>query len=161
IADVITCIDYALTNGARLINASWGFGTNSLTLSNAIYSAGSAGIIVVAAAGNSATNIDLSPTYPQCYGLDNVVTVAYTTRNDVLAAPSSYGVTNVHLAAPGEEIYSTWVPTDNYYFTESGSSFAAPYVTGALALMLTKYPTNSYQQIISQLLNATDPLPSL
>jgi len=169
VSDVITCIDYAQTNGARIINASWGFGTNYfgtnivvlLALSNAIYSARSDGIILVAAAGNSTTDIDLTPTYPQCYGLDNVVTVAYTTRNDVLAAPSNYGVTNVHLAAPGEEIYSTWAPMDNSYSMGSGSSFAAPYVTGALALMLAKYPTNSYQEIISRLLSATDPLPSL
>src|SRR5262249_39415387 len=125
VSDVITCIDYAQTNGARIINASWGFGTNYfgtnfvalLALSSAIYTARSEGIIVVAAAGNSTNNIDLTPTYPQCYGLDNVVTVAYTTRNDDLAAPSNYGVTNVHLAAPGEGIYSTWVPTDTYYFT--------------------------------------------
>ncbi len=60
----VTCMDYARTNGARIINASWGL-TNSLALSNAVYSARDAGIIVVAACGNSTNDIDLYPTVPR------------------------------------------------------------------------------------------------
>jgi subtilisin family serine protease len=160
ISAVITGMDYARTNGARIINASWGF-TNSLALSNAVYSLRDSNIIVVAACGNSSTDIDLSPTYPASYHFDNVVSVAYTTAADTLAALSNFGATSVHLAAPGDNIYSTWSPTDNFYFTESGTSFAAPYVAGAFALMLAKYPAETYQQIVSRVLNATDPLPSL
>jgi subtilisin family serine protease len=161
ISDCITCLEYARTNGARLINASWGFNTNSSAFSNALYSIRAAGVIVIAAAGNNASNIDVSPSYPSSYRFDNIVSVAYTTREDTLAAPSNYGSTNVQLAAPGEQIYSTFAATDSYYYTLSGSSFAAPYVTGTLALMLARYPAEPYQQIISRLLNATDPLPSL
>ncbi len=160
ISSVITGMDYAQTNGARIINASWGF-TNSLALSNAVYSLRDSNIIIVAACGNSATDIDLNPTYPASYHFDNVVTVAYTTRTDTLATASNYGATSVHLAAPGDQIYSTFAASDSYYYTESGTSFAAPYVVGALALMLTKYPAETCQQIISRVLNATDPLPSL
>jgi subtilisin family serine protease len=160
ISSVITGMDFAKTNGARIINASWGF-TNSLALSNAVYSLRDSNIIVVAACGNSAADIDLNPTYPASYHFDNVVTVADTTRTDTLATTSNYGATSVHLAAPGEQIYTTWSPTDNYYITQSGTSFAAPYVAGALALMLAKYPDEIYQQIITRLLNATDPLPAL
>ena len=160
ISSVITGMDYAETNGARLINASWGF-TNSLALSNAVYSLRDSNIIVVAACGNSATDIDLNPTYPASYQFDNVVTVAATSTNDTLSAYSNYGATSVHLGAPGDQIYSTFAASDNYYDTESGTSFAAPYVTGALALMLTKYPSETYQQIIARLLNGTDPLPAL
>lgn len=160
ISAVITGMDYARTNGARIINASWGF-TNSLALSNAVYSLRDSDIIVVAACGNSSTNIDLSPVYPASYHFDNVVSVAYTTSADTLATLSNFGATSVHLAAPGENIYSTWSPNDSFYFTESGTSFAAPYVAGAFALMLTKFPAETYQQIISRVLNATDPLPSL
>jgi subtilisin family serine protease len=160
ISSVITGMDYAQTNGARIINASWGF-TNSLALSNAVYSLRDSNIIIVAACGNSATDIDLNPTYPASYPFDNVVTVAATTTNDTLAAFSNYGATSVHLAAPGDRIYSTFAASDSYYYTDSGTSFAAPYVAGALALMLTKYPAETYQQIISRVLNATDPLPSL
>jgi len=160
VSDVITCLDYARTNGARIINASWGF-TNSLALSNAMISLRNAGIIVVAACGNSATNIDLAPTYPASYQLENIVTVASTSQSDVLSAFSNYGATNVDLAAPGEQIYTTFPATDSYYYTGSGTSFSAPYVSGACALLMAQYPADSYQQIIRRLLSATDPLPSL
>lgn len=160
ISSVIIGLDYAQTNGARIINASWGF-TNSLALSNAVYSLRDSNIIIVAACGNNATNIDLYPTYPASYQFDNVVTVAATSTNDTLSAYSNYGATSVHLGAPGDQIYSTFAASDSYYYTESGTSFAAPYVTGALALMLTKYPSETYQQIIARLLNGTDPLPAL
>jgi subtilisin family serine protease len=161
LSDCITCIDYARTNGARIINASWGFPTNSLALSNAVNSLRDAGIILVAACGNETNNIDTNPTYPSGYHLDNIVSVASTTTNDTLAAYSNYGATNVHLAAPGEQIYSTISPQDFLYGFSSGTSMAAPYVSGTLALMLAKYPTETYQQIISRLLNATDPVPAL
>lgn len=160
VSDAITCLEYARTNGARIINASWGF-TDSLALSNAVASLRDAGIILVAACGNSATNIDLAPTYPASYPLDNIVSVASITSSNTLAASSNFGADNVDLGAPGENIYSTFAASDNYYLAESGTSMAAPYVTGALALMLAKYPTENYQQIIQRLLNATDPLPAL
>jgi subtilisin family serine protease len=160
VSDCVTCIDYARTNGARIINASWGF-TNSLALSNAVYSLRDAGIIVVAACGNDATNTDVNPTYPASYPLDNVVSVAATASDDSLANFSNYGATTVHLAAPGVNIYSTFVATDSFYYTDSGTSFAAPYVSGALALMLAEYPSEGYQSIINRVLSATDPLPSL
>ena len=162
VSDVITCLDYARTNGAGIINASWGF-TNSLALSNAMISLRNAGIIVVAACGNSTANIDLSPTYPASYQLDNIITVASTSKSNVLSTFSNYGATNVDLAAPGEQIYSTFPATDSYYYTDvsGGTSYSAPYVAGACALLMTQYPADSYQQIISRLLSATDPLPSL
>ena len=160
LSDVITCLDFARTNGARIINASWGF-TNSLALSNAMASLRDAGIIVVAAAGNSSANIDLAPTYPASYPLDNIITVASTSKSSALSASSNFGATNVDLAAPGEQIYSTFPATDSYYFTDSGTSFAAPYVSGACALLLAQYPADSPQQIIRRLLSSTDPLPSL
>ena len=160
VSAVVACLDYARANGARIVNASWGF-TNSLALSNAFISVRDAGIVVVAAAGNAGTNIDIAPTYPASYDFDNVVTVAYTTRNDALGTNSNYGAANVDLAAPGENIYSTFGATDSFYYSNTGSSFAAPYVAGALALMLARYPAEAYRQIIDRLLNATDPLPSL
>jgi subtilisin family serine protease len=160
ISDCVVCLDYARTNGARIINASWGF-TNSLALSNAVHSLRDAGIIVVAACGNGATNTDVNPTYPASFPLDNVVSVAATANDDTLASFSNYGAASVHLAAPGANISSTFVATDSFYYTESGTSFAAPYVAGALALMLVEYPGESHPQIINRLLSATDPLPSL
>ncbi len=160
VSQAIAGMDYAKTNGARIINASWGFPA-SLALSNEVYSLRDSNIIVVAACANSGTNIDLNPTYPASYHFDNVVTVAATTTNDALAAYSGYSANSVHLAAPGDQIYTTWSPNDSYYFTQSGTSFSAPYVSGACALLMAQYPADSYQQIISRLLSSTDPLPSL
>ena len=162
VSDVITCLDYARTNGVRIINASWGF-TNSLALSNAMVSLRDAGIIVVAACGNSGTNIDLYPTYPASYALDNIVSVASTSKADVLSGFSNFGVTNVDLAAPGEQIFSTFPATDSFYFNDAagGTSFSAPYVAGACALLMAQYPADTYQETIARLLVATDPLPSL
>jgi subtilisin family serine protease len=163
---VIACINYALANGAKIINASFDSPTPSLALSNAIVAARDAGVIWVASAGNNTYNVEVNPSYPTCYGIDNVVSVAYTTRTDALGSFSNYGATHVALAAPGDQIYTTFAATDSYYYPPNGlnlagTSFSAPYVSGALALMLAKYPTENYQQIIQRLLNATDPLPSL
>ena len=167
---VTACINYALTNGAKIINASFDSPAPSLAVSNAIVAAQDAGIIWVASAGNGnpGVNIDLTPSYPSCYGLDNIVSVAYTTRADALGSLSNYGATNVDLAAPGDQIYSTYISSDTSYYPPTnlvinlaGTSFSAPYVSGALALMLAKYPLENYHQIIQRLLNATDPLPSL
>jgi subtilisin family serine protease len=161
VSDCIICLNFAQTNGARIINASWGFPTNSLALSNAIVSLQASNIILVAACGNSTNNLDVTPNYPTGYQLNNVVSVAATSTTDTLSAYSNYGATSVHLGAPGDQIYSTWSPNDNFYYAESGTSFAAPYVSGACALLLAQYPADTYQQTISRLLSATDPLPSL
>ncbi|HEY1719475.1 MAG TPA: S8 family peptidase [Verrucomicrobiae bacterium] len=167
---VIACIDYAEANGAKIINASFDSPTFSQAVSNAIITARDAGIIWVASAGNGNPGIDIdaSPTYPACYAIDNIISVAYTTRTDALGTLSNFGATNVDLAAPGDQIYTTFAATDSYYYPPSGlainlagTSFSAAYVSGALALMLAKYPTENYQQIIQRLLNATDPLTSL
>lgn len=165
---IIACIDYALSHGAQIINGDFDSTSNSMILSNAIASAQSAGVIWVTPAGNTSTSDDTSPVYPTCFGLNNVVSVAGTTRSNTLAQTSNYGPTTVALAAPGEDIYSTFDSSNSAYYPPAGSdlyvsstSYAAAYVTGALALMLAKYPTENYQMIIQRLLNATDPLPAL
>ena len=163
-SDFITCINYAVTNGAKIINASLDSPSLSLAASNAIDSARSAGVIFVTSAGNEGLNIDTNPRYPSCFGIDNIVSVAATTRTDALWSSSNYGATNVDLAAPGVAMYSTFAFSDTAYLGSSGlsgTSLSAPYVSGALALMLAKYPAENYQQIIARLLNATDLLPSL
>ena len=165
---VIACIDYAVTNGAKIINASFDTPTPSLALSNAIIATRDAGIIWVASAGNNTYNVEVNPSYPTCYGIDNVVSVAYTTRTDALGGFSNYGAIHVALAAPGDQIYTTFAASDTYYWPPSGlginnagTSFSAPYVSGACALLMAQYPADSYQETIARLLNSTDPLPSL
>ena len=167
-ATIIDCVDYALAHGAKIINASFDTPTASLALSNAIVAARDAGVIWVASAGNNSQNIDITPSYPSCYGLDNIVSVAATTRNDGLFSLSNFGATNVALGAPGDQLTTTFAASDTYYYPPAGlginiggTSLAAPYVSGALALMLAKYPDENYRQIIQRLLAATDPVPAL
>jgi subtilisin family serine protease len=168
----VACLDYARTNGARVINFSIETPVNSLAISNAMVTLRDAGIIVVASCGNGNifgphVNVDVSPRYPACYPLDNIVSVASTTPNDELGNLSNYGPTNVDLGAPGDRVTSTYFPSDDAYFIStpqsgiSGTSFAAPLVAGACAMMLEKYPHETYQQIIARILKATDPIPAL
>src|SRR5439155_5655075 len=151
VSDALSCLDYARTNGARVINASWGTYDFSLSLSNAIAEAGSDGIILVAAAGNDALDTDSRPYYPASYDLDNIVSVTATTRTDDLYSLANVGPTNVDLAAPGLDICSTYFQSDNSYAFDEGTSMSAAFVSGACALLRARYPTETHQQIIGRL----------
>lgn len=161
---IVAAIDYARVNGARIINASFDSPNLGLALSNAVLRAQLAGILFVASSGNNAVDLDATPHYPACFDIDNVVSVAYTTRLDTLGEYSNYGSTKVALAAPGAGIESCFFTSDNAYLGSpslEGSSYAAAYVSGALALILTKYPGEPHEQTIVRLLNGTDPVPAL
>lgn len=161
---IIAAMDYAQQNGARIISASFDSTNFGVALSNAVYSASQAGVIFVSSCGNNAANVDVTPHYPACFGIDNVVSVAYTTRNDALGQYSNYGATNVDLAAPGADIYSCFFTSDTAYLGSpflEGTSYAAAYVSGALALILAHFPPEPYQQTITRLLNGTDPVAAL
>src|SRR6266545_4647100 len=162
ISDAIKSMDYARSKGAKVVNASWGSTSfTSSALHDAIDSLRQAGIIFAAAAGNSAANNDVTPLYPASYELDNIISVAATTRTDDLAFFSDYGPTTVDLGAPGAAIYSCWNGSDNDYRYNDGTSMAAPHVAGTCALMMAHYPNDNYQQIISRILSNVDPLPAL
>ena len=168
LSDVLLCLDYARTNGAKVISCSFTVARAALsanqyqTLSNAFWSIRAAGIVVAAAAGNNGTDNDASAIYPASFGhdgMDNVIAVGATTRTDDMVY--NYGATSVHLAAPGYEILSTYNSSDSSYFTESGTSMATPCVAGAVALLLAEFPGLTYRQIIDRLLGTVDLLPSL
>jgi subtilisin family serine protease len=161
---IVGAIDYARLNGARIISASFDSPNFGAALSNAVQRAGQGGVIFVASCGNNSANVDITPHYPACLDLDNVVSVAYTTRNDALGQYSNYGAAGVDLAAPGAGIYSTFFISDSAYLGNAyleGTSYAAAYVSGALALVLATFPGEPYQYAITRVLNGTDPLPSL
>lgn len=169
---VLACLDFAETNGARVMNCSFGTTGTSEAVSNAIVAAQQAGIIVVAACGdgNKVTpqiNVDILPFYPACYPLDNIISVAGTTRNDTLGAFSNFGAKTVDLGAPGDQISSTYTNSDSGYAIStpssgiSGTSFAAPLVSATVAMVMAKYPDENYQQIIARILKGTDPIPAL
>ena len=118
-----------------------------------------AGILVAAAAGNSASDIDSGATnYPASYNLDNIISVAATTDGDRLAVFSNYGRVGVHLAAPGSEIFSTDI--DQGYRLLGGTSMAAPMVAGAIALLNSVHDEPA-DDIKERLLRGVDRLESL
>ncbi len=158
-ADAVEAVQYATMMGVRLTSNSWGGGGFSQALFDAIADAQTAGILFVAAAGNSSSNTDTSPHYPSSYNLDNIVAVAATDHNDALASFSSYGATTVDLAAPGVDILSTF-PGNSYGYL-SGTSMATPHVSGALGLIFGRFPTIAAADAKSLLLNFTDPIPAL
>lgn len=147
--DAITMINYAVTHGASVINASWGGGGASNSLRSAIQAAGNNGVLFIAAAGNEGENNDRTASYPANYDLDNVLSVAATDSDDALAYFSNYGATTVDIAAPGVDIYSTY---PGGYATLDGTSMATPHVAGLAALVIAAYPNENYHQIRSRVL---------
>lgn len=113
-------------------NNSWGGGGFSQALLDAIQAGNAAGIMFVAAAGNAAVNTDSTPFYPAALPSDAVVAVASVTQTGALSSFSNYGATSVDIAAPGSSILSTYL--NNQYAYLSGTSMAAPQVSGVVAL---------------------------
>jgi len=164
-SDVVRGIDYAVKMGAKVINASWGAYGESLTLYNAISAANSHGVLFVAAAGNDSNNNDLTPYYPASYPFGNIISVAATDQNDVRVPFSNFGYTSVDVGAPGTYIIST-VPTsmDNgysYLEQDSGTSMAAPHVTGLAGLLYSYYYNFDSTQIRNMILSYVNLIPSL
>jgi len=131
-------------------NNSWGGGGANTLLSNAITRADNAGILFVAAAGNSGISTE---SYPAAFTQNNVISVAALTSTGGLAGYSNYGSSWVDLGAPGSGIYSTLL--NGTYGTYSGTSMATPHVTGAAALLATMFPTATAAQIKAALLDGT------
>ena len=158
-SDAIECINYAISHGAHVINASYGAVVDEQSFSQAEFEAlrraGNAGIIVVAAAGNDALNLDIDRNYPASFPLDNIVTVGNSTRLDDRSPTSNTGSGAVDLFAPGTDILSLGHLADDATTTKSGTSMAAPIVSGIVALLRAQYPQDDYRQIINRLLRGT------
>ncbi len=147
---VVAAIHYAVANGARIINASWGEPDPSQALAEAVAEAHAAGLILVVAAGNSqSSRLPYPAAYPES------VTVGALNNRDQRAFFSNYGP-GVTVAAPGDSIYST-IP-DNRYQSLSGTSMAVPHVAGVAALILSRHPEFTNTQVETILRNAVDPI---
>ena len=155
VVNAILAIEYATLMGANLTNNSWGGVVPSLALKDAI----ATGPLFVAAAGNIGQNIDRMLVFPASYGLKNMIVVAATDRNAMLASFSDYGSRSVDLGAPGVTILST-IP-NNDYMAFSGTSVATPYVSGVAALIFAVNPAASVIEVKNLLLNSVDLVPSL
>ncbi|HMO00587.1 MAG TPA: S8 family serine peptidase [Miltoncostaeaceae bacterium] len=137
-SDAMQAIDYAVAHGAKVINASWGGADYSQPLCDTIQLAGDAGVLFVAAAGNDAADNDATGTWPANCPASSLISVAATNSTDGLAAFSNFGAANVDLGAPGESVRST-MPGNGYGY-KSGTSMAAPHVSGVAAVLLGQDP---------------------
>ena len=155
----VEALGYCVRNGIRLSNNSWNGGFYSRALEDAIIAAGDAGHLFIAAAGNARTDTDASPSYPGALPEDNIISVAATDHADQLAAFSNFGLISVDLAAPGFDVLSTF--PNNRYGLLSGTSMAAPHVTGAAAFLMGRFPDMPIADVKARLLSFADPKPGL
>ena len=146
-------------------NNSWGGGGYSQAMNDALLRSAQQDVLFIAAAGNNSSNNDITENYPSNYstavsaGYESIVAVASLARDGALSSFSNYGGSKVDLAAPGSQIYST-LP-GGAYGTYSGTSMAAPHVTGAVALYASAHPRATASQIDSALLSSVAGTPSL
>jgi len=160
--DIALAIRYAVDNGAKVINMSFGKSYSPLAkdVYDALAYADSKGVLLVHAAGNDAKDVDVEPNFPtsmyefQNKKLDHYLTIGASTRyatvkgqayGDLAASFSNYGQKGVDVFAPGLEIYNA-VPQSEYMELQ-GTSMAAPMVTGAAALLRSYFPKLSMKEI--------------
>jgi thermitase len=161
LANTVRAINYAIDHGARIINYSGGGPEFSEDEYLAIKRAESKGILFVAAAGNEHQNTDMIENYyyPSAYRLSNIISVAATDIKNNLLQSSNWGKTQVHVAAPGENIFST-LPGGRYGYM-SGTSQATAFVTGIAALLLSHDPKLTQTQIRKIIQASVDKIPQL
>ncbi|WP_295802439.1 S8 family serine peptidase [uncultured Microbulbifer sp.] len=168
-SDIVQGILYAADMGARISNNSYGATfTDSVAenifnrpIADAIDYANKAGMLFIAAAGNNGVNSDksLQVTSPATIDHPNVISVAANTRSDRRASFSNHGETGADISAPGADILST-VPGGGYD-SYSGTSMAAPFVTGAAALVAAEFPDVSVEELRAVLIGSAEPVANL
>lgn len=172
-ANAVKAVDYftdlKTRHNLKLVatSNSWGGGGFSQALQDAIERANAAGILFIAAAGNSTYNCDTSTEcYPAEYPNANVLTVASITSTGAISSFSNYGATTIDIGAPGSAIWSS-VPASSKgklissYASYSGTSMATPHVSGAAALYAAYHPSSSAAQIKAAILDSAVPTASL
>ena len=160
VASEVRAIDFAIQNGIKIINASYGGPQFSQAEYDAIERFKNAGGLFIAAAGNeSADNDSGTHTYPADLDLDNIISVAATDQDDKLASFSNWGATSVDVAAPGKNILSTYLL--DQYAIESGTSMSTAYVSGLAALIWSVEPDLTAREVKERILSRGDALPAL
>jgi hypothetical protein len=154
--DLVSSIDYAWRNGARVISVSYNIDGFTTALSDAIARAGAADVAYVNSAGNNAQQ---DPPRGQLRNVhQNIIFVAATDRRDARSSFSNYG-RNIEIAAPGSDILST-VP-GNQYQRSSGTSMSTPHVAGVLGFVRSLNPTLNARQALNRLITTADSKPGL
>ncbi|MES2797426.1 MAG: S8 family peptidase [Bacteroidota bacterium] len=164
--DVANAIRYAASNGAQVINMSFGkpYSPNKEYVDEAIKFAESKGVLMIHGAGNDNLNLDNEKSFPNkfysngdyCKTWLDIGAISWKTGNDLVAEFSNYGHKTVDVFAPGVDIYSLGI--EGKYKEMSGTSMAAPVVTGLAALLMSYYPQLTAVQIIDILMNSSTKL---
>jgi subtilisin family serine protease len=157
--NTIKAFDYATKMNANIINYSGGGLEYSQPEFEAIRRARSKGVLFVAAAGNERSNSDKQKYYPANYDLDNIISVTAIDPKLQVLASSNYGVQTVHIAAPGEDIYSTW--PGGTFGSLTGTSQATAFATGLAVLIKANNPEFNYLAIKNYILKTGDDYPWL
>lgn len=166
-SDAIAVIDRAVADGAAILNNSWGGGAFSQALLESILAACDAGVLFVTSAGNNGRDIDVTPHYPASYDAPCIIAVGNSTATDTLASSSNYGM-SVHLLAPGTAISSLPGPPEGSQSQKphtltnairSGTSMAAPMVSGAAGLLKSIHPSWAWPELKAAILSSVDVVP--
>lgn len=166
-ATIVSGMDYAVAQGADVINLSFVGELDAPQLREALARAYDAGVVVVAALGNTngGRDLDVDPLYPACSSWTDrrniVIGVSATDPNDTRAEFSNYGRNCADLAAPGEGMFTILMSRaglGHYGGGWNGTSLAAPLVAGAAALVRSLFPSMSPAKILSALQLSADPI---
>ena len=167
--EIVDGIYYAVDMGAKILSCSWrDYGIDWASgIIEAFEYANSKGVLVIAAAGNESINNDLDPAYPASFDFPNIISIAATGNYkslDYLASFSNYGAITVDFGAPGVNILSSVPPAvvvgkDYAYY--DGTSMATPMVSGAAALLWSKFPLLTNLQVKSVLMDGVDKVDDL
>lgn len=152
-SDIVKGIQYAESNGAKIVNLSLGLDQYNYELYRVMKNSS---MLFVCAAGNSGNNSDVNPIYPAAFDLDNVISVANICCDGSLASSSNYGAKTIDIGAPGTNIIGHGVDGKMYYMT--GTSMATPMVTAAAALLYTDNATCSLSDVKAAILNSAKPV---
>lgn len=158
-SDAILSIQYAIANGAQILNNSWGGNSFSQSLKDAIAQAWVSDILFVAAAGNDGSDVDTSHIFPASYTLKNIISVGNLRYPGNRYSSSNYGALSVDLFAPGISALST-IP-DSKYGKLTGTSQSAAVVTGIFALLKAEFPDDSAMDLRQRVFDKVYPLPGL
>ena len=154
-SDILAAIDYAVANGAEIINCSFGSASENPALAEKLLNVEA---LVVAAAGNNRRDLDEEPVYPAAYQFGNIISVASTNEDDGFSYYSNYGIETIDMAARGRDMVSS-LPEEEEGLM-SGTSMSAGLVTAAAAVLLDARALDT-EELREELLLSADKLSNL
>ncbi|MFA5946153.1 MAG: S8 family peptidase [Patescibacteria group bacterium] len=164
--EATAAINYAVKNGAKVINLSFVGDESGPALKNAVENAHNAGVVIVAALGNDGRDVNIAPVYPACYRSDIedwVIGVTATDENDTETEFTNFGSNCADLSAPGTGIQGLGLSDGSIGLSDAqslwdGTSAASPMVAGAVALILSVYPDLTPNEVRSAIKLSVDPI---